>query len=271
MLWKFWTIRKISFVSILVATSVAFVLVFTTLIPIAIFPAVRHAIGGLPVKITGFIFGPWIGTLTGMIAYLLCFALRPVVFHYAYIIVWMLTGFISGVIGWVFNRLWRGKNNSFVQSLNSKTSNVNFFITIFVLVISILILVFTTLFLTPDEFFHGRDIFHTRSTFVVLSCLGFVSMLLAIIIGRFFIKPRFFNIILTIVTFSAILEVITVPIMSFGDANSFLGEGDFLWSLFASFVFSPVRIWTNLFVIMIAYHIVSPLVLSKVNNGWTRE
>ncbi|EFF41418.1 ECF transporter S component, partial [Mycoplasmopsis alligatoris] len=66
-----WTIRKIVFVAILVAIAVVFTIIGNQLLPIVSIPTIKISFIGLPVKITGFIFGPIIGFFVGLLSDLL--------------------------------------------------------------------------------------------------------------------------------------------------------------------------------------------------------
>ncbi|AIA29242.1 hypothetical protein MCFN_00315 [Mycoplasmopsis californica] len=102
-----WSIRKITFIAILIAISVAFFLIVFQLMPIVSLPAYKISIIGLPIKITGFIFGPVIGAFVGLVSDLFSFALVPTYYNFYFTIAAMLDGIIPGMISWVFLRLIR--------------------------------------------------------------------------------------------------------------------------------------------------------------------
>ena len=99
---RFWSIRKISFTSILIAIGVIFVIIGTQLLFLASIPTFKISVIGLPIKITGFIFGPIVGILVGLISDLISFMMFPIFFEPLYIVATMMNGFISGIIGWFF-------------------------------------------------------------------------------------------------------------------------------------------------------------------------
>ncbi|TQC51478.1 ECF transporter S component [Mycoplasmopsis mucosicanis] len=100
-----WSIRKISFVGILIAISVAFFLVVVQFAPFAALPSLKISIIGLPIKITGFIFGPVVGGFVGAIAELLSFMFVPTYFNPLFLTAAILDGVIPGIISWLFLRL----------------------------------------------------------------------------------------------------------------------------------------------------------------------
>ncbi|WP_027334061.1 hypothetical protein [Mycoplasma elephantis] len=99
---RFWEIRKISFTAILISIAVVFVIIGTQIIFLASIPTFKISFIGLPVKITGFIFGPIVGLLTGLIADLISFMFLPIFFHPFYTLATMMNGVVSGLVGWFF-------------------------------------------------------------------------------------------------------------------------------------------------------------------------
>ncbi|UUD37125.1 Uncharacterised protein [Mycoplasmopsis californica] len=99
---RFWGIRKISFTAILISIAVVFAIIGTQIILVASIPTFKISFIGLPVKITGFIFGPIVGILTGLMADLISFMILPVFFHPLYTLATVMNGIVSGIIGWFF-------------------------------------------------------------------------------------------------------------------------------------------------------------------------
>lgn len=93
---------KISFVAIFISISVIMLIIGVRLAPFAILPNFRLSIIGLPIKITGFIFGPIVGFLTGLLADLITFLFIPGVYSWYYTLHLSLTGFIPGIFFWFF-------------------------------------------------------------------------------------------------------------------------------------------------------------------------
>lgn len=99
---RFWDIRKITFSAILIAIAVVFAIIGTQIIAVASLPQFKVSFIGLPIKITGFIFGPIVGVLTGLIADLISFMMMPIFFHPLYTLATVMNGLISGLVGWFF-------------------------------------------------------------------------------------------------------------------------------------------------------------------------
>lgn len=265
-----WTNRKIAFVSILIATSVAFTLIMTTVVPPLIWPSLRIAVGGLPVKITGYIFGPIVGGLTGAVSDLLTFAFRPTYFHYGYILSLIMMGVVPGVFGYIMERRWR---SNFHLENNEKINIVNLLITVATLIITALTVVLIVYFLGDSLFKVGKNqpepLITNKWVFMGIAVSGLASMLVGMFVIMIFVKKATFNRILPIIAFSAFLEVAVTPLIALGDMNALQTSGSgFATVMSGHFLFAPVKIWINLVVVLTAYKIISPLIYNKEANGW---
>lgn len=263
-----WSNRKIAFVAILVATSVAFILLFARTAPITALPSMKLMAGGLPIKLTGYIFGPVVGVITGVIADLLSFAIVPTFIHWWYMLAFALAGAIPGIVGYFMHRRWKFRGAANPED-EHKVNNINF---IFTLVILILVAASITTFvmLQDDSVFAQQKMIKNRWVFLAITLVGSATMFFGVIIFRFVLKTKTFNAILPIIAFSAIMEVVNTPLISLGDnAVFFNGDSDkFITVLTAHFLLSPVKIWVNLIIIFFAYKIVAPLIFNKTGNGW---
>ncbi|MCK5807006.1 MAG: ECF transporter S component [Mycoplasmataceae bacterium] len=262
---KTWTNKKIAFVAILVATSVAFVLVFTRIAPIASLPSFKLMAGGLPIKLTGYIFGPLIGAVTGALADVISFTITPTYIHWWYTLAFAAAGAVPGIVGYLMNRRWK-KREEVEAARESKYSIVNFIITL-----SVLGSIFVGLFLfiaLEDSSRFADSMISNKWAFLAIATSGVGTMLIATIVFRFVLKPKTFNAILPIIVFSALLEVVNTPLVTMGDIASWDLKGEFLTVLTGHLLLSPLKIWGNMIIILIAYKIVSPLIYNKSGNGW---
>ncbi|AJC50138.1 hypothetical protein [Mesomycoplasma flocculare] len=119
------TNMKISFVAIFISIAVILLIIGVRLAPFAILPNFRLSIIGLPIKITGFIFGPFVGFLTGLLADLITFLFIPGVYSWYYTLFLSLAGFIPGVSFWFFvikGKKWFEKK-SILSRLEQKIFN----------------------------------------------------------------------------------------------------------------------------------------------------
>jgi len=94
--------KNITYIAMLTAASVTITVVISKLVPFTVLPPVRISFEGLMVKIAGFIFGPIVGFLSGIITDLICILFIPTYFHIAYLITIASYGFVCGLVS-VFN------------------------------------------------------------------------------------------------------------------------------------------------------------------------
>jgi len=263
-----WSNRKIAFVSILIATSVVFVIIFTAIVAIAAIPPFKLMAGGLPVKLTGYIFGPWIGAATGVVSDLISFMIRPTFYHFYYTFAWAMAGLVPGIVGYFMNRRWR-KHQEVQEEFSKKANSANFIFTLIILG-AILAGLFTFIIFQPDSTFATQKLIKNKWVFLSIASMGTFSMLIAVVIFRFTMKPITFNNVLPIVVFSALLEICITPLLTLGDQSSLFASvnGTFWTNLTGHFLLSPVKIWGNLLVILFSYKIIAPLIYSKTNNSW---
>lgn len=108
-----WNSKRIAFVGVLIAISVVFFLISVRILPITALPSFKFSFIGLPIKITGFIFGPIVGMITGILADLISFALVPTYYNFLYTLAVATAGFIPGLAAYYFfniNELFFSRN-----------------------------------------------------------------------------------------------------------------------------------------------------------------
>lgn len=261
-----WSNKKIAFVAILIATSVAFILIFARTAPITALPSMKLMAGGLPIKITGYIFGPLVGLITGLIADLLSFAIFPTIDHWWYVLAFALAGTVPGLVAYFMHRRWKNREAN-IPSDAHKVNNINFILTLAILVVVAAAIVIFTMMQSEETFAQG-GLIKNKFVFLGVSLFGLSTMLIGTIVFRFIFKPKTFNALLPIIAFSAILEVATTPLITLGDMAAFDLHKSFITLLTAHFLLSPVKIWLNLIIIFFSYKIVAPLIFNKTGNGW---
>ncbi|QCZ36704.1 ECF transporter S component [Mycoplasma nasistruthionis] len=98
-----WTIKNMVFVAILIALSVSFTVVAAQILPIVNIPSYKFSFIGLPVKITGFIFGPVIGVFVGIVSDLLSLIfVPPAGYNPVYTVATAMNGLVAGLFGMYF-------------------------------------------------------------------------------------------------------------------------------------------------------------------------
>ncbi|WAM11309.1 hypothetical protein ONA00_02455 [Mycoplasmopsis cynos] len=138
--------------------------------------------------------------------------------------------------------------------------NINLIVSVIVLCFVFGIVV-TLVHLTPQNIL-DRSFISNKKILLVLMSLGIVSMVLFIIFSRFKLKSKFFLTIAPIISFSLVLELVNVPILSYADLLS-IGGGDknniYIW-VTQHILLSPIKIWFNVFVVFFSYSIVYKLI-----------
>ncbi len=254
-MWK-WTNKKIAYVSILVAASVAFVIIGSRLAAITTFPSFKIAFGGLPIKITGYLFGPLIGAITGLIADILSFAMLPTYYHPLYSLIMAMAGFIPGVVMWVMVRKKRTMNTHFIVSLT----------TLLIIAISTILVIQLAI---PDSAITGNDKLIIKNKLVIqlVASSGFFIWAIVLIIFRVFKKwNKFIVLMAPIILFCAILEVNNSLLTPYADSLTLkIPFGDaYILHMFTS----PIKILSNVIIVSVAYKIVGPLVTNKMDNSY---
>ncbi|MCP4336711.1 MAG: hypothetical protein GY679_02565 [Mycoplasma sp.] len=257
-MWK-WNNKKIAYASILVAASVSFVIVGSRLAAITTFPSFKVAFAGLPIKITGYLFGPLIGAVTGLIADILSFALLPTYYHPLYSLIMAMTGFIPGVIMWVMVKKKPSLNAYF---------GISFIILLLIAISTIIVIQYI-----PDKFIVGtkehpsKMPIHNKLAIQLIASSGFFLWAIILVIFRV-IKKWNKHLILTapIILFCSLLEVNNSLLTPYADSLT-IGIPFGTAYIFHMFT-SPLKIFTNIAIVSITYRIIGPLVRNKIDNSY---
>ncbi len=118
---KRWNSKRIAFVAILIATSIAFVVIGAQAAAISSLPNLKLSLAGLPVKIAGYLFGPITGFIIGFITDILTFLFVPVFYNPIYSLALALSGFIPGVFAWFYLKKF---NQKFLKSAQIKKLSI---------------------------------------------------------------------------------------------------------------------------------------------------
>ncbi|MBN3535061.1 ECF transporter S component [Mycoplasma procyoni] len=121
-----WNTRKIAFVAVFIAIATIMLILGIRLVPLAIIPTIRFSIIGLPIKITGFIFGPIIGAVTGLLADLISFQFAPSTYSPWYTLALSVTGLIPGLISWLFFDIIKKRNEqNYTKKITAKQEEIS--------------------------------------------------------------------------------------------------------------------------------------------------
>ncbi|EFF41382.1 conserved hypothetical protein, partial [Mycoplasmopsis alligatoris A21JP2] len=133
----------------------------------------------------------------------------------------------------------------------------------------ILFLVILVGFIVPQIYIES-SLIKNRWGLMVFMISGFATMLIFLFVARFRLSESRYLILVPIVIFSALLELINVPILSIADTYA-LGTGNldhiFLW-IFTHIATSPIKIWFNMFVIYYSYSIIASLIYKNENLSY---
>ncbi|HCX65729.1 MAG TPA: folate family ECF transporter S component, partial [Eubacteriaceae bacterium] len=113
------TTKNIVYIGLMISVSVVLKLIFEVYIPVGGFASLRINFTSIPIMLSGVLFGPVAGLITGTVSDLLCFVIKPAgPFFPGFTISSALTGFIPGVIYMLISKNKAKKMNySLVNSI----------------------------------------------------------------------------------------------------------------------------------------------------------
>ncbi|MCE6090600.1 ECF transporter S component [Mycoplasmopsis agalactiae] len=305
------TIRKISFVGILIAISVVIFVVFASFVPLISIPTYKISFIGLPIKISGLIFGPLVGGTVGLISDIISFSMFPTFYNFYYTLAAIVDGVIAGLVGIIFlkilnyafggqfrdasfdNAIFKQKERLYklvledpqspkiskiktkiimlgeqrksanVTNQEKKLLNINLLAALLLIVLAILFIYFVVFRVIDDSTIKQFSVIPNKIGLYSLMTSGYLAMFIFLIVARFKMHPKRFLVIIPIVIFSAIIELINVPLLSLADYSTTGASsqaGSIITYMFQHIVFSPIKIWFNMFVIFFTYNVINPLV-----------
>ncbi len=173
------TTRNITYITMLSAASVTITVVISRIIPLTVLPPIRISFEGLMIKISGFIFGPIVGFISGAVTDALCLLFIPSYFHIAYFLLIVFYGFSAGLVS-SFNRLI--KNHKWIIFLFS-----NIFVVSFITLISY----FTLQMDTTKINIYGNIYISKNIAIFILILSGMFAMLFQFAIFIYYILTRY--------------------------------------------------------------------------------
>lgn len=251
-----WTNKKIANVGVLIAVSVVFVLIGSMLFAITSFPSFKVAFGGLPVKLTGYIFGPIIGGITGAIADILSFIYLPTYYHFAYTIVMAMAGIIPGLIMKLFSKFKHKKISPRVLFYS---------LILFLLTIASAIVLLIE-FIPQETVDKIRFPIHSKLILELIVTSGLMFIFLMSIVLWFFMKRENFINIVPIIIAVVLMEIMNDLITPWGD-NSTL-DVPYISAALAHILLSPIKMVFNVAVLYIAWRVVYPLIKTRQDNSY---
>lgn len=254
---KLWNNKKISYVGVLIAVSVVFVLIGSMILAITSFPTFKVAFGGLPIKLTGYIFGPIIGIVTGAIADFLSFIYLPTYYHIAYTIIMILAGLIPGMVMLFFKKI----------NISKK-----YYLIIAVSFLSILVsALFTLIQFLPQSIlddiklpFHIK--IHNRLVIQLILTSGMILLIIATFILYIFMNYENFKNIVPIIIAISLLEICNDLITPWGDNQTL--KVPYATAAITHIIISPIKMLFNITVLFLGWKVIYPLIQSKKNNSY---
>lgn len=124
---KRWNSKRIAFIAILIATSIAFVVIGAQAAAISSLPSLKLSLAGLPVKIAGYLFGPTIGFIIGFITDIMTFLFVPVFYNPIYSLALAISGMTPGLFAWFYFKKFNQKftKREQIKKLNIKKIQLN--------------------------------------------------------------------------------------------------------------------------------------------------
>lgn len=270
---RIWSNKIISFVAVLIAVSIIFLIIGVSIFPPAILPTFRFSFIGLPIKITGLIFGPIIGIAVAILSDFLSQFYVPSLYSWVYTFALILNALIPGLVMLIFKFFIDNKyEKKLIQKnidkikINKQILNLYLYLGIFFL---LLVIIFLGGFLSffSEEFFKNNNYIKNKYVFIAIMLISPVLIILFLILARFKISPKNFKILVPIIVFSAILEPLAVSLLSYGDVLTEIAP-NFETALITHILTTPVKLWVNSTVIYVTYKIVSPLIFKKQVNSY---
>lgn len=261
------TTKNIAYITMLSAVSATIAIVISITIPITVFPPVRITFEGLLVKISGFIFGPIVGLLSGIITDLIVMLFVPSYLHIAYIIVIASYGFLSGCA-------------SSINIAVGKHKWVLFILTnIFILIFGIFAGLIT--WYSPLEIitlFAGLEISKIILIYIIIFGTGGTIIIIWIIMFFCFYfnktKKRYWDLV-AIIMLAVINEYwVTTLISAWGDIafltisqNKNIGIDGYGVTMITRLSMAPIKVLFNSTIIYITYSTIEPLIHKDTNKN----
>ena len=251
------TTKNIAYITMLSAVSVTVTIVVSITFPITVFPPIRIAFEGLMVKITGYIFGPIVGLMSGVITDALALLFVPSYIHIAYIIVIASFGFLSGCI------------SSFNKAVGRHKFVLTIFINAFLVAIGLFACLVTYYSNTSSiELFKGLHV--SKLVLIYALAFGVGGTILLFWITYFGVRLRRdginkWNDILPIICLAVITEYwVTTFISAWGDI-AFLSASEgsskgYGATMIGRIVMAPPKVAFNTIVIYVTYRAVHGLI-----------
>lgn len=268
-----WNNKKIALSAFLVSISTVITVILIKIFPILSISTFKISAISLPLKITGYFFGAFIGILVSFLSDIITFLIFPSFYHPLYTLGIIILGAVPGLVVSIFNKFEiffmqykKLKNTNEIWNKGKKFTlllwNIYWIFTLFIL-ISIIIFVILTISAIPKEIFtNSSTLIKNKQAFILFLISSSLLMAFGISFYRFKTKNlAVFKRTCIIITFSILIEILVTIIYTYADSLIF--SNSFLNLLVVNSIFSPVKLWVNLAVVSTAIYIVEPILKRK--------
>ncbi|AGJ91081.1 ECF transporter S component [Mycoplasma putrefaciens] len=247
--------KKITYISMMVAGSVAVTTVISLTLPITVLPPVRIAFEGVMIKITGMIFGPIVGLTVGLVTEGLTLMFVPSYIHVGYLIVAFSFGFWSGMTSYTFKL----KNKWFTLSL------ITTFIVISTAVMFWLMQGMKDLNPTIFGIKVQADVF----PYLFLIVMGVTLCVIYLVAFGLWIrkKEKWLDVILPVILICVITEILVTVLVAAWADYKLLGiranvktENPYITMVVVRIIQVPLKIFFNTAVLTTVYTVLRPLI-----------
>lgn len=294
-----WTTKRIAFAAILIAISVSMTVLLIKIFPLFSVPTFKQAIIGIPVKITGYLFGAMLGTLVAIMADLISFMFAPTFYHPLYTTSLVIAACTAGIIARLYHRISARTYHHYdlqelqasyerlipdtrpacrlarriahlsalpptqrIQLRNRRLLARTMSTTILCVILGILTTMMLLLRLSQSSL--NRSMFHSRAVFGLFISIGLISMLVCLIILWILLAYT------PLRRYQAQL-LYYMPIIAFSAMIDFLANYLVSWGdhvvfgsnfydlLISHSIVSPIKIWINFTVISISVSVLEPI------------
>jgi len=251
--------KKLTYISILTASSVVLIVLLSSFTPLAIYPSIRIAFEGILIKLTGYLFGPFFGFITAILTECLLLLLRPGIVHWSYTVAIMFFSLIGG-LAYILKR--NSKISKYISHINNAV----------ILLISIISIILS-IFIIPNhvKFLNFFDKSGGISKWIIFAYIW--SFLFIILLFNIFwqIKQKnnndklFSNEIFPILFLCLLTEIITIFLISYGNSKTISSGVAYSYTAYiaASLGEMPIRFFVNIIIIYTVWKILHPLIKIK--------
>ncbi|WP_434414756.1 ECF transporter S component [symbiont of Argiope bruennichi] len=243
-------------ISVFTAASVSLIILLVSYTPILAVPTFRIAFEGLFVKLVGYIFGPFVGIIVGLITEVLINFFRPSYIHWAFFLTMILYGFCGGIGFWINKRCPDVKKKIYVLFI--------LFLILLLAVVCLYIIAITVPYF-QDHLISDQIRITYRSYLIIISgfCFLYILSLVFFVFYHIYRKNwEFLSEITTIIIFTVIIDFgITNLIIPIADAD--ITNIGYSGLVFVKLLFSPFISYFNIAIIYTAVYVLKKIIYEK--------